>query len=119
MDDMLFCPICNNKLRTYVRSIALPQMSLQNFNERTCTLGINHTLQFLSLDKSKKIHWIKMSLDINYSKYLEVNFISDTSCILLANNGIFNKIEIDKKIELDFPSLSKTLEKVNTYVTFS
>jgi len=89
------------------------------YYERICTKGMNHSLQLTALVATGKIHLIKMSLDVRYTKYLEVNFVQNSCSIILSKANELKYIDIPKMIDLDFPLLDKVREKVDMYITFS
>ena len=108
MEDTLTCPICNNKLRN---------LYLIDFQiERTC-VGINHTLQFIV--KNKQVLFLKTSLESNYSKFIDIDFVDKKCKIIMLKMSKPFYIEIPKLLEPDFPLLLSLKEKVSLYVTFS
>lgn len=119
MDDTTECPICNNKLRTNTTSYMkhIEHGPAKPYISRTCTLGLNHTLQIFSFNS--KISLLKMSLDIEYSKFIEVNFVSNTCQILLLKNHSMKHIDIPKILDLDFPNLDSLRNKVDMFISFS
>jgi hypothetical protein len=110
MEDTLFCPICNNKLRTIKLSNVL--------SERTCT-GPNHCLQFKADKNTNKIILLKFSLNSNYSRYIVVDFLKETCQIICLKENIGNYIDIPRLLELDFPNLVSLKEKVGMFIAFS
>lgn len=120
MDDTLACPICRNKLRNISHSNMFLSYidKTSDFTERIC-VGTNHIIQ-LYLDKpSKKIDFLRVSLDPKYSKYLEVDFLHNKCRILCMKNSDAQTIDIAKMVELDFPSLEKLKERIALYVVLS
>lgn len=121
MEDVTSCPICNNKLRTvrlngkYLFSVN----KTSNYVERTCSQGMNHSLQFFTDENTKKIDFIKISLNHKYSKFIEIDFINQKCRISCMKSGKAEYIDIPKMLEPDFPNLTKLKEKVALYVTFS
>ncbi|CAB4196602.1 hypothetical protein UFOVP1290_122 [uncultured Caudovirales phage] len=110
MEDTLFCPICNKKLRT---------IRLSNvFFERTCT-GPNHCLQFKADKNTNKIISLKFSLNSNYSRYIIVDFLLEQSQIICLKQNVPHYINIPKLLELDFPDLVSLKDKVGMFIAFS
>jgi hypothetical protein len=121
MDDTLTCPVCGNKLRTINlnNKYLHPVGKNGDYIERTCSDGMNHSLQFFWNKQSKKIELLKLSLNHKYSRYLEIDFVNEKCKIQCMKNGKAEHIEIDKIIVPDFPLLEKLKEKVNFYILFS
>lgn len=121
MNDILYCPICNSKLQNKKMNNHFLHSSskLGNFVERKCIKGMNHFIIFFTDVDSKKIVFLKTSLDHTHSKLLEVNFHKSTSQIYCFKMGESKRIDIPKVLELDFPSMEKIKEKVNLLITFS
>jgi hypothetical protein len=121
MKDTLYCPICNNKLKN--KKLKNQNLYLINncsdYIERTCSDGFNHTLQFFTEQKTKKVHLLKTSLNHNYSKFIEIDYLNNKSRISCFKMGKPEYIEIDKVIDTDFPKLDNLKNKINTYVAFS
>lgn len=121
MDDTLTCPVCGNKLRTInlYNKYLHPVGKSADYTERTCSAGMNHSLQFFSNKDSKEIEFLKLSLNPKYSRYLEIDFVNQKCRIHCMKDGKAEYIEIDKIIVPDFPLLEKLKEKVNVYILFS
>lgn len=122
MNDILHCPICNSKLKnSKMNNNFLPHYISKSgkFIQRTCSEGMNHTLIFFTDVESKKIVYLKTSLNHKYSKFIDVNFFNSTSKIYCFKMGQLQEINIPKALEIDFPSMEKLKEKVNALVTFS
>lgn len=120
MDDTVTCPICNNKLRTTTSvSYLFPVKKLGDFIERSCVLGVNHTIQFFTDMKTCKVDFLRISLNPKYSIFLEVDYVNERCRIACMKNSKPTYIEIPKMLDLDFPSLDKIKAKVEMYVTFS
>jgi hypothetical protein len=121
MDDLLNCPICNNKLK----NIRLSSRHLHDVNktanyiERTCTQGRNHSIQFFTDEETKQVDLLKISLNASYSRYIDIDFFNNKCKITCYKSGVSQSIHMDKLIEPDFPDLVKLKERVNLYVTFS
>lgn len=120
MDDTAMCPICGEKFRNlHFPNKHLPQFNkTANFTERTCA-GLNHVIVVYADNDTKKIDYIKLSLNPKYSKYLEINFVQNKCRIHCMKEGESQYIDIPKMIEPDFPTLEKLKEKVSLYVVFS
>lgn len=121
MDDTLVCPICGNKLRNVNQKNKnlLPVGKTANYVERTCSLGMNHSLQLFTDGYTQQVDLLKLSLNPKYSRYLEIDFINQKCRISCLKAGKTEYINIPKMIHPDFPKLAKLKEKVSMYVTFS
>lgn len=120
MDDTLTCPICGNRLRT--KNLSDHNLyfveNKANYVERTCTTGMNHCLQLFSEDPSKKIHLLKIALNPQYSRFIEIDLLNSKSRIICFKFGKPEYINIPNLIEPDFPDLIKLKEKVALYIAF-
>lgn len=122
MEDTLLCPICKNKLRSLktLDKYLHPIEKISDFYERTCVSAVNHSLQFFVDPESKKIDYLRFSFKPYDGLYIESNFLSGTcNIVCFKENVIKSIITLPKMIELDFPDLVKTREKLSLYVTFS
>lgn len=121
MDDTLVCPICGNKLRNakLTNRYLHPIKKFSDFTERTCTLGMNHTIQMFIDGYTGKVDFLKISLNPKYSRFVEIDYINSRCRVSCLKNNIPDYIEIDKMIEPDFPELTKLKERVSMYVVFS
>lgn len=122
MDDSTTCPVCGEKLRNVILKDKYLQIinKRATFVERTCSKGINHSLQiFTEIDGYSKVHLLKVSLDSKYSKFIEIDFYNKRCKISCFKNNKPFVIEVPKIIEPDFPNLEKLKEKVGIYVSFS
>lgn len=121
MDDTLVCPICGNKLRNVNQKskYLLPVSKTANYIERTCSTGMNHSLQLFTDGYTQKVDLLKLSLNPKYSRYLEIDFINQKCRISCLKAGKAEYINIPKMIQPDFPKLVKLKERVSMYVTFS
>lgn len=121
MDDVRLCPICQNKLRT--KKIGYKNLTngskVANYIERTCTKGMNHTLQLFTDGYTNKVDLLKFSLNPRYSRFFEVDYHHSKCRIYCMKMGKPEIIEVPKMIEPDFPNLKKLIEKVAIYVIFS
>lgn len=121
MNDTLTCPICQNKLR----SIKTPNKRLywigktSNYIERVCSRGINHSLQFFTDEKTDQVDMLKLSLNPNYSRHLEIDFCNQKCRIRNIKDGTFEHIDIPRLIEPDFPALAKLKETISIFMVFS
>lgn len=121
MEDTLLCPICGDKLRSikifdkYLHIIG----KKGNFYERTCTSMRNHSLQFFADAETKKIDFLRFSLDPRYTKYLEIDYINQKSRLSCLKESIARYIELPRVPEIDFPDLTELKEKVSLFIVFS
>lgn len=119
MDDTLNCPICGQRMRTinldnkFLHHI----QRLGSYVERTC-VGMNHTLQIFTNKESDTVDFLNLSLNPQYSRFLQINFIDQKCRINCMKDGESTYIDVPKIIEPDFPKLTKLKEKVSLYVVF-
>lgn len=98
----------------------LPSASkASDYIERTCVHGRNHAIQFFTEEATGKVDFLKISLSPKYSRYLEINYTTETCRISCMKAGKTEYINIEKMIEPDFPDLVKLKERVGLYVVFS
>jgi hypothetical protein len=121
MDDVLCCPICGNKLRSYnLLNHLLDQVGkTANYAQRICNKGHNHSLMMFVDKDTKKVDLIKISLNPSYSRYLEIDFVNQKCRIACLKDGKPDYIIIEKMIDPDFPDLVKLKERVGLYILFS
>lgn len=121
MDDTLTCPICANKLRNIKLHDKLlhPINKTANYAERTCSGGMNHSLQLFTDEATGQVDFLKLSLNPKYSRYLEIDFYNQKCRINCLKDNKPDYIDIPKMIEPDFPHLTKLKERISLYVVFS
>lgn len=119
MDDCVNCLICGNKLKNInLKNYNLLLINkISNYTERTCA-GINHSLQLWSDKSTSKIDFLRFSLDSNYSKFLEIDYVNKKSRLSCWKNSMPKFIYFNKIIEPDFPKLSNLIDKLSTYLLF-
>lgn len=121
MDDVLNCPICGNKLRTSHHTNKYVPFIEQtgDYAERICSTGHNHIIAIWTNKETKKVDFIRLSLNSKYSRFLEIDYVGQKCRITCAKEGEYEYINIPKMIEPDFPDLVKLKERVGLYVVFS
>ena len=120
MDDVLFCPVCGNRLRNINTDRYLQILDKEtSFIERTCTQGQNHSLRFFVDGMTGKVDLLKVSLNPQYTRFIRINYIKQKCRISCLVRGVAEYIEINKLLEPDFPDLSKLKERVSLFVIFS
>jgi hypothetical protein len=121
MDDILLCPICGNKFRNinHDNKILHPINKTGDYVERICSSGHNHVVSLWVDKNTKKVDWLRLSLNPKYSRFLELDYVNSKCRITCAKNGEFTHINIPKMIEPDFPDLTKLKERVSLYILFS
>lgn len=80
---------------------------------------MNHSVHFFADANSHRIDFLRFSLDPQYTKYLEIDFLHQKCRISCFKMSVPHYIEIPKMVDLDFPTLEKLKEKISMYVTFS
>jgi hypothetical protein len=70
-------------------------------------------------EKTQQIDCIKISLNPQYSRFVEINYALGTSRISCLKEGQPDYINIDKILEIDFPCLEKLRDKIKLLVLFS
>lgn len=120
MDDVLNCPICSTRMRTvhHANKLLHPIGQTADYAERICS-GHNHVIAIWTNKTTKKVDFMKLSLNSKYSRFLEIDWVNQKCKITCASGGEYEHIDIPKMIEPDFPDLVKLKERVNLYVVFS
>lgn len=122
MQDVLKCPICSSTLRS-VSKKKLRTLHWINktgtYTEKRCVTGHNHSLLLFADKATGKIDLIKFSIESDYSKFIEIDFVNQKCRIHCLKAGQPHYIEISNIIEPDFPNLEKLKQKVSLFVTFS
>lgn len=122
MQDVLTCPICSLKLES-VSKKRLRTLHWINktstYTEKKCVAGRNHSLLLFADKLTGKIDLIKFSIESDYSKFIEIDFVNQKCRIHCLKAGQPHYIEISSIIEPDFPNLEKLKQKVSLFVTFS
>jgi len=105
---MINCLVCNENYKN---------IKLNNKEyERTCT-GANHSLQLKT--NGNKVTFLKTSLDKNYSKFLIVDFIKNSSEIWLFKDAKKQHvIQLPNIPQLDFPNLTYLKDKISVYMSY-
>jgi len=121
MDDLLFCPMCHNQLRTIHldNKFLHPIKKLANYAERICSQGHNHIISLWADKQTKQIDMIKISLNSNHTKFVQLDFVNNKSQIILAKNYSYEVINIDRLIVPDFPDIVELKKTVSLYVAFN
>jgi hypothetical protein len=121
MEDTLTCPICGNKLRNnrLVNEFIHLLDKTSTFVERSCTAQFGHSLQFFTDTITGKVDLLKLSLTPQYSRFIEINYISGKSRISCLKNSKADYIEIERILEPDYPYLLALKEKVGLFVILS
>jgi len=120
MDDISHCPICNLKMRTYNYNKFLHLTGkTTDYAERVCSKGFNHVAIFWVDKSTNQIDAMKFSLNEYYSKFLEINFVKEKSKIILASNGGFDQIILDRIFVPDFPDLKELKRQISLFSLLS
>lgn len=121
MDDTQICPICSRTMRTAKRY----NFSVNNnpkildYTERICS-GTNHSVQIFTDDNTKKVDLLKLAINPNYSRVIEIDLLNQKCKINMYKLSKLDfTIDIPKIIYPDFPDLIKLQEKISLYMTVS
>jgi hypothetical protein len=90
-----------------------------SYIERSCHNKKNHYVQLFTNKETKRVDYIKFSLDPKYSKTIEINYYKRKCILHLITDNKTHTIDIPKIIEPDFPSLIKLKQQVSLYSLFS
>jgi hypothetical protein len=121
VQDSPNCPICNNKLRVnHLNNFFLhPTGKISNYTEKVCSNGYSHIFISWFDNNTKTLDLIKFSLKPDYNKYVQIDFINQTTLITVINDLYYeHKILVKKIIVPDFPLLMLLKDKINVYLTF-
>ena len=121
MDDILYCPICGNKLRTshLTNKLLHPIGKTADYAERVCSEGYNHIISLWTDKTTKTVDLLKVSLSAKYSRFLEIDFINKKCRIICAKGGKHQYIDIPRLLVPDFPSLTELKKVVSLFITLS
>jgi len=86
---------------------------------RNCAESMNHTASFYFNQDSNKVDFLKVSLEPNYSKIIEIDFHNQKSTIRLHGNGASETIHLERTFEPDFPKLENLKKQINLFILFS
>jgi hypothetical protein len=120
MDDLLHCPICNNKLRnSHLHNKFLHLVSkTSDYVERICANGHSHFLSFWTDKLTQQVDLLKVSLAPDYSRFIEIDFLNQTSRIIVVQDTNYQYIEVPQVLELDWPELIDLKKKVSLLIVF-
>jgi len=121
MDDTLLCPICGSKMRNLIMNDKFCYQigKVLSYIERSCHNKVNHYVQMIVDKSSKKVFCVKLPLNPQYSKTIEINFYKSECILNLLKDKISYTLNIPKIIVPDFPNLIKLKQQVNLYSLFS
>lgn len=119
MDDTLICPICGDKLKNTKNHKNLFIGKFANIIKRHCANGMNHIITLYSDTSVNKVDFLRVSLEPNYSKIIEIDFHNQKSKILLYKNGLSQTMHLQKIFEPDFPALENLRKQVNLFILLS
>jgi hypothetical protein len=81
---------------------------------------MNHRgLQFFTDQTSRQVHLLRLPLNPQYSRYLEIDFVLHQCQLSCRKDGQDQIIQIPRQLEPDFPHLTKLREIIELFVTFS
>lgn len=121
MRDTQHCPICFHQLkstRAQLKKLAQTGKTA-HYIHRTCT-GKPHQLSFFSDKTTGRIDWIQFSPNLDYSTFVEIDFINSTAIIkFLKDSREYMRMELSEIVIPDFPALEQLKKKIEMLVTFS
>ncbi len=122
MDDVENCPVCGNKLRNNhsKNKFLFPINKTSDYVERLCSHGHAHIVSFWVDKKTKKVDFLRMSVNSISSQFIEIDFVNQKCRIQMKSpNKEPHYINVDRLLPLDFPNLEKLKEKISLFVLFS
>jgi hypothetical protein len=120
MQDTISCPICGDKMRvvrTKNKFLTIVNKTA-DYCERTC-IGTNHSVQFFTDEQTKQVDFLKLSLEPDYTKFIQIDFFNKKCTIHCFKDSKPQIIEVPRVIVPDFPDLKKLKNKVSVLITFS
>ena len=119
MEDLILCPICGNILRTaHLNKFHLHIVGkTANYAERTCPGAHGHSIMFWTDKTTNQIDFLKVSLNCNYSRFVEIDFLNKETRVLCSRNGKFDVINVGRLLIPDFPDLSELRKSAAFCVT--
>jgi len=121
MRDTLHCPICFHQLksvRAQLKKLAQTNKTA-HYIHRTCS-GKPHQLSFYADKATGKIDWIQFSPNLDYSTFVEIDFVNSTAIIkFFRDSREYMRMELNEIVIPDFPSLEKLKKKIELLITFS
>jgi len=116
MQKTQICPICGAKMRSLKLNKYYPFISKKsNFIEMTCTRS-NHCIQMIVDSNTNNVDLLKVSLAVDYSRFLYVDYVNEKCKIVCYKNGREQEINIPKLLEVDFPNLTEIKSRINMFV---
>lgn len=121
MRDTLHCPICFHQLkstRAQLKKLAQTNKTA-HYIQRTCQ-GKPHQLTLFTDKATGKIDWISFSPNLDYSTFVEIDFVNSTALIkLYKDSKEYLRMELTEIIQPDFPALEDLKKKIELLITFS
>lgn len=115
MKDTRYCPICKVKMSSRKINWIINGVHQGPTISRTCT-GFNHFLTIYT--QGNQVALLKVSLNPQYTRQVEIDYRSQTSKIIYDWNTIYVFIPIPKLLVPDFPNLTELKEKVDILLAF-
>ena len=121
MDDILFCPMCNNKLRNVNmnRYLLYPTGKRADYVERRCTTGHGHVVIFWTDKATSQVDFMCATLCPTFERVIETDFVNNRSKIICKSNGAYQSIDIDRLLVPDFPDFIEIQQIVDLFVAMS
>jgi hypothetical protein len=120
MDDCVLCPICNDKLITFNYSQVSRFGKTTDYIERVCRKKHDHIICLWTDKKTGQIDILRLFVDPKFSRYLETNFLEQTSYFIAYNDANEEQkvIELGEMIVPDFPLMTQLKKKLANYMAF-
>jgi len=114
LPDQTVCPICKDSLKN--KRLSHWNSIPGNFISRECADPINHFLYFIA--ENNNIIFIKFSINETYSRIISIDYLSNSSEILMLKNNSQTLIKVPKLLIPDFPNLLDLKSKIDIYANF-
>lgn len=115
MKDTLYCPICKVRMTSRKINWIINGVHQGPTTSRLCP-GFGHFVTMYI--QKKQVVLLKVSLNSQYTRQIEIDYRFQTSKIIYDYNTISVFIHIPKLLVPDFPNLTELKEKVDILLAF-
>lgn len=115
MKDTLYCPICKVRMSSRKITWIINGIHQGPTISRLCA-GFNHFLTMYI--QGKRVAFLKVSLNAQYTRQVEIDYRSQTSSIIYPYSTFNVFTKIPKLLVPDFPNLIELKEKVDVLLAF-